>query len=345
MPSLMPLLHEVVVGGGPAPVYEITGNIVDDNTDPVSGATVTLTGDASDSTTTDGSGDYEFLLLPDGSYTVTPTKTDETFTPASRNVTVSGSSQTADFEQDAATFAAFEVNFIDMTDGELPTNGEVTDPTHPTPTVSTILVQSIDNKELSGGYNRTLLIAGDDANSPSYTWDVRDFGNGLDLPPDGFKIQAYVTTKPSGDTREFGLHVSATKINGTLIATVEDDNDGLFWAHTGSASDSTSKFGYRTENTTVKTIDQTDSPSGKGTWWYRYHLQYTASGKTGDMSWFKISDSSTDPIPQQTVVPTIENMRYITFVRWPNGYGQDLILHSFWVGNITDDWPANRTLV
>ncbi len=53
-----------------------------------SGVTITLSGTASQTTTTDGSGNYSFAGLTSGNYTVTPSQTGHTFTPASRAVTI-----------------------------------------------------------------------------------------------------------------------------------------------------------------------------------------------------------------------------------------------------------------
>lgn len=58
--------------------------------DTLSGVTITVTGAATASATTDGSGNYSVTGLYDGSYTVTPSKTGYTFNPASSAVTVSG---------------------------------------------------------------------------------------------------------------------------------------------------------------------------------------------------------------------------------------------------------------
>ncbi len=55
-----------------------------------SGATVTLSGATSSSTTADGSGNYGFNGLVNGSYTITPTNSGVTFTPASQTVTING---------------------------------------------------------------------------------------------------------------------------------------------------------------------------------------------------------------------------------------------------------------
>ena len=55
-------------------------------------ATVSLTGATSASTTADGSGNYSFSNLGNGSYIVTPTKSGYTFAPSSQNVAISGGS-------------------------------------------------------------------------------------------------------------------------------------------------------------------------------------------------------------------------------------------------------------
>jgi hypothetical protein len=66
------------------------------------GATVSLTGAATAATTASASGVYSFTV-PNGTYTVTPSKTGFVFTPASAAVTVNGANKTANFSS-AATF-------------------------------------------------------------------------------------------------------------------------------------------------------------------------------------------------------------------------------------------------
>jgi len=58
------------------------------------GATVTLTGASNGSVTADAGGNYSFAGLANGSYTITPSKTGYTFSPASQNVTVNNANQT-----------------------------------------------------------------------------------------------------------------------------------------------------------------------------------------------------------------------------------------------------------
>ena len=55
-------------------------------------ATVTLSGPVNHQTTTDPQGNYVFKVLPNGTYTVTPTRSGASFTPASQSITISGAS-------------------------------------------------------------------------------------------------------------------------------------------------------------------------------------------------------------------------------------------------------------
>ena len=77
--------------GPPPPTYTISGTIIGSGGNA---ATVALTGTSSASTAADASGNYTFSGLANGSYTVTPSKTGFTFTPASRSVTVNNGNVT-----------------------------------------------------------------------------------------------------------------------------------------------------------------------------------------------------------------------------------------------------------
>ncbi len=59
-----------------------------------SGATVMLSGPAAATTTTDSLGNYSFSGLANGTYTVTPSNTGFTFSPANQSVAVNGANQT-----------------------------------------------------------------------------------------------------------------------------------------------------------------------------------------------------------------------------------------------------------
>jgi len=80
-----------------AAVYRISGVVKDAAGAPAPGVTVSLTGQATRTATTDTAGSYAFADLVGGSYTVAPAKTAYTFTPASRSVTLTGDLAGQDF--------------------------------------------------------------------------------------------------------------------------------------------------------------------------------------------------------------------------------------------------------
>lgn len=74
--------------------YSISGKVLTSSGTPITGVPITLSGNATGSTTTDSLGRYKFTGLVNGSYTVTPSMTGYTFTPASRSVTITGANIT-----------------------------------------------------------------------------------------------------------------------------------------------------------------------------------------------------------------------------------------------------------
>ena len=76
---------------GGTTTYSISGTV---SGAVASGVTMNLTGASSASATTASDGTYTFSGLVNGSYTVTPSKTGYTFSPASLSVTISGANQT-----------------------------------------------------------------------------------------------------------------------------------------------------------------------------------------------------------------------------------------------------------
>jgi hypothetical protein len=87
------------LAGNQATTYNISGHIQNASAVAISGVTVTLSGSQAGSTTTDGSGNYSFASLPAaGNYTVTPTKTNYTFSAASLSYNnLSANQASADF--------------------------------------------------------------------------------------------------------------------------------------------------------------------------------------------------------------------------------------------------------
>jgi hypothetical protein len=80
----------------PVPTYTISGKVTL-NGSGQSGVAVALTGSASNSTMTDGSGNYSFTGLVTGNYTLTPSKSGYTFAPPGASFNGLTTNQTANF--------------------------------------------------------------------------------------------------------------------------------------------------------------------------------------------------------------------------------------------------------
>ena len=80
-------------GGNGAISYSISGTVTANGTG-LSGVTITVTGNTSTSATTGTNGNFSISGLGNGSYTLIPTKTSYSFSPASQYVTVNGSDLT-----------------------------------------------------------------------------------------------------------------------------------------------------------------------------------------------------------------------------------------------------------
>lgn len=75
--------------------YSVSGSITDGNNSPIPDVSVSDT--AGHTTRSDGSGNYTLTGLPAGVYTITPSKSEWTFTPTSRTVTVPPEAVEQDF--------------------------------------------------------------------------------------------------------------------------------------------------------------------------------------------------------------------------------------------------------
>jgi uncharacterized repeat protein (TIGR01451 family) len=102
----------------PTPTYALSGVIKDGDGNPLSGATVTLSGDATRTATTGGDGRYAFTQVAGGQdYTVTPSGAYAPFTPASRSVTYLSSDAALDFTGTAALRSSGKLAFVGIQSG------------------------------------------------------------------------------------------------------------------------------------------------------------------------------------------------------------------------------------
>jgi carboxypeptidase family protein len=157
----------------PATVFAITGHVNDEQNNPLTGATVTLSGSQSVTTTTDANGNYVFANLPtSGQYLVTPSQTDVVFDPAIF-VTPSGD-QVANF---VAKPKPPEIKKYSLSGRVLSVNGE------PMPGVVVTL---------SGAVNRATMTSGDG----SYSFPEIDAGASctVSAAKDGYLMSPVVQT-------------------------------------------------------------------------------------------------------------------------------------------------------
>jgi outer membrane receptor protein involved in Fe transport len=121
----------------------IVGRVVDPNGAVVPNASVTAKNEGTGlekTTTTDGDGNYRFILLPPGSYTVKATATGFAVRPVSVTVTVGGESQ-ADISLSLGSASIADVVVVD--------NASVVETTR-TSVATTINQKSIDNLPING---------------------------------------------------------------------------------------------------------------------------------------------------------------------------------------------------
>jgi len=87
---LLPIVTLITISGcGNDHNTSISGSITSGGL-PLSGVTMTLSGDASRTTVTDVKGHYSFSDLPEGTFKVTPSLTSYTFTPINKTVYIYG---------------------------------------------------------------------------------------------------------------------------------------------------------------------------------------------------------------------------------------------------------------
>ena len=279
--SLFPLLWKVVAGGsGPPATYTISGSVVDGNAAALAGVTITLSGDADDTTTTSGDGSWSFTDMSDGSYTVTPSKTNFTYTPSSADASVSG---------DNKVVSAFVITFPIYLDFESDTIDQNPADWIISEGAATILVKAIavdSNGYTPAGYTKMLNC------SDAVNWRIRvgydlQVKYGLNIPTQ-FKIQALIKRHNSTDNTEmFTYQTTPTLSTDAFLYYLDIESTGNYqgadfdgastftsWgtaAHSGTATDlarwSFLEMGYRTDTSPNKmelgvVTDETDSLNG-----------------------------------------------------------------------------------
>ncbi len=223
-------------GGTPVQTYSISGTILDQNSQPLSGSTVTA---GSKNAVSQSNGSYTISGLTNGNYTVTPSKTSYTFIPASRSVAISNGDVTSiDFSAtlipNPNTLNAYFYN------GSVVINGDLSEFS-----VADVISFS-DNSGRGSDDNGVVVKAMWDATNFYIGYEVTDTklnalvnaGNPGNLWEDD-QTEVYFDTDHDHATREYVFNVninnyqskgslsgltSAIQLNGTLGN--DTDNDG-----------------------------------------------------------------------------------------------------------------------
>jgi hypothetical protein len=296
------MLFIIACGGGgggdtpPAPItYNISGTV---SGAVVNGVTITLTGAATASITTDSSGVYSFPGLANGSYTVTPSLTGYTFTPTSTAETVSGANITGtNFVATAVSIAFTQADLtgtwhlyaLNTSDSDnaswwraiftVDSSGNVTflsglhsdgDTTIPAPGTVTMTINSSGVITITGSGN-----TGDH-------WTMAS----------NKKFIAGTTTSGGGGSDKNTISILQKEVPGTTYSSADVQNKSLVYHHLMVGTDKKWIYGAETTNATG-TITNTSETTPSGTTSYGptgVTLSVNSSGivtMDGDMAAFQ----------------------------------------------------------
>jgi hypothetical protein len=314
-------------------VWKITGNIVDENSTAIEGVTVTLTGDASDSTTTDVNGDYELTGLADGNYTVTPTKTETLstwgFTNASEAVVISGADQTGeDFSGILYLNLPITIDFDDETTGQTPS--WVTGRTgYKAPYIE---AQSVEGHtkclrfdQGSGatlGYGSVQLAA---AVSAAATAAINATG-GLRVQVLEYRLNASRQTYAITDAQDYSVD-TATQRLGWDDREENNPDTALLRMMKDSVEKTTGNVDQGVNNSTGNawTYSRFEVTIDSGSTFKVYNTSGVQQGSTHTCGW-----------PTDGVMPSKE-LKHMQGVAGSGFYWR---WAEIWIGGLTDDWPA-----
>src|SRR4051812_37331028 len=176
-----------------------------------SGAVLTLSGASQLTTTADSSGNFSFTGVPDGVYTVQPTKAGYSFSPVSRSVTVSGS----------------HVTGVDFTAQAIPTSWKISGTVSPASygvsasmilgETGDVLVDSAGNYQFMNIPNGTFIVV---PNKPGYAFTPRSqkvVVNGGDVTGVNFTIEPAGQWSPSFDLGIVAANMVMTHTGSVLM--------------------------------------------------------------------------------------------------------------------------------
>ena len=146
--------------------HTISGLIIGEGENPLSGVTMALSGSQSASTTTSAEGRFSFTVPAGGSYTVAPSKTNNAFSPSSLSFTDVGANQIADFTATVIRTLEFSAATYQIIEGE-----------------TSMMVTLIRQGDTSGPATATYLTRDNSGTEPCSTPDTEVATSGCDYIP------------------------------------------------------------------------------------------------------------------------------------------------------------------
>lgn len=214
-------------------VYNISGTV---SGAVASGVIVTLTGTGSSSATTDGSGNYIFSGAANGDYTLTPSRTGYTFSPANRSITVNNADMTGqNFTSSAVPSPAKAITsyFLGSFAGTINESAKTISVEVPYPTDVTALVATFTTTGSSVKVGSTVQTSGATANdftSPvTYTVTAADASTQnytvtVTSGYTGYTAEDILGNNTFGNTIEIDFSANTAKLSpgGTLLTITTD---------------------------------------------------------------------------------------------------------------------------
>jgi len=238
--------------------YSISGSITGDVQTDV---TVSVSGDSTGSVVTDSSGNYTYIGLIDGSYTITPEKSGYIFTPSSKTITVAGANQ-------------IEINFQAM--------------------ACIFTISSVSQSVGSEGGTGSIIVTASKSNCPwaatsNASWvTVTSGSSGTGNGMVNYSVSANsTTTQRIGTLTVAGQTFTVTQQGITCSYSISPTNQSFDSSGGTGSVDITSQSGCAwtaTSNDSWITITSGSSGTGNGTVTYTVSANTTTSQRTGTMT-------------------------------------------------------------
>ena len=246
-----------------------------------SGATVSLIGAATATTTADASGSYSFTGLQNGAYTVTPNKSGFSFSPAQKNVAVSGSNASG------VNFSMVTYSISGTISGAGCSGATVSLTGTSTATATT---DSSGNYSFSGLQNGSYTVTPSKSGFNFSPTSQSVTLNGASASGVNFITLAYtISGKVTGGT---GVTVS---LSGAATATTTTDSSGKYTfanLNAGSYTVTPSMSGFTFSPASHSVTVSTANVTGVNFTLFSYSISGTISGSGGNGAWVTLSGSA-----------------------------------------------------